>query len=113
MGDSVKKAKEEGRLRAKIGQMLANGLKTKVEPVPQNSNEFNAIVADLRKISEDSPEKTLEKKLVLGGFLAHPYGEDNNRCQECMYYLIHRKWCDLPELSLPVEAEWYCRLWRI
>jgi hypothetical protein len=30
-----------------------------------------------------------------------------------MYFLVHRKWCDLPELSVPVEAEWWCRLWRI
>jgi hypothetical protein len=35
------------------------------------------------------------------------------RCQECMYYLVHRKWCDLPELFVPVEPDWYCRLWRI
>jgi len=34
-------------------------------------------------------------------------GPDQMRCQECMYYLVHRKWCDLPELAVPVEADWY------
>ncbi len=37
----------------------------------------------------------------------YPYGPDQMRCQECMYYLVHRKWCDLPELAVPVEADWY------
>jgi hypothetical protein len=35
------------------------------------------------------------------------------RCLECMYYLINRKWCDLPELSVPAKPDWYCKLWRI
>ena len=34
-------------------------------------------------------------------------------CDTCMYYLVHRKFCELPELMLPVEPEWSCRLWRI
>jgi hypothetical protein len=47
------------------------------------------------------------------GFVNKPHGPDLMRCQECMYYLVHRKWCDLPELALPVEPDWCCRLWRI
>jgi hypothetical protein len=31
---------------------------------------------------------------------------------ECMYFVVHRKWCELPELAWPVEPEWWCRLWR-
>jgi hypothetical protein len=54
----------------------------------------------------------LKNKLIIGGFLNHPYGAEQDRCMECMYYLVHRKWCDLPELAVPVEAEWWCRLWR-
>ncbi len=49
---------------------------------------------------------------MIGGFTDHPYGEDQMRCLECMYYLVHRKWCDLPELAVPVEPDWWCRLWR-
>jgi hypothetical protein len=30
-----------------------------------------------------------------------------------MYYMVHSKCCDLPELALPVEPDWWCRLWRI
>ena len=57
--------------------------------------------------------KDLKAKLVIAGFTNYPYGEDRMRCQECMYYLVHRRWCDLPELALPVKADWWCRLWRI
>jgi hypothetical protein len=52
-------------------------------------------------------------KMVLTGWIDKPYGADRMRCQECMYYLVHRRWCDLPELDLPAEPEWWCRLWRI
>jgi hypothetical protein len=30
-----------------------------------------------------------------------------------MYYKVHRRYCELPELDFPVEPEWSCRLWRI
>ena len=55
----------------------------------------------------------LKSKLVIGGFVDHPYGPEKQRCMECMYYLVHRRWCDLPELAVPVEPDWWCRLWRI
>lgn len=51
--------------------------------------------------------------MVISGFVDHPYGPDKQRCRECMYYLVHREWCDLPELAVPVDADWWCRLWRI
>jgi len=28
-------------------------------------------------------------------------------------YLPNAKWCDLPELPIPVEPDWWCRLWKI
>jgi hypothetical protein len=100
---------KETALRALIGKMLAGGLKTQTEPFPQTDREFGALLVALR----DLPPDNLEAKLVISGFADHPYGPDQMRCQECMYYLVHRKWCDLPELAVPVEADWYCRLWRI
>jgi hypothetical protein len=100
---------KEIALRALIAKMLAGGLKTKTEPLPETDSEFGAILEELR----DLPPNDLEGKLVLSGFANQPYGPDQMRCQECMYYLVHRKWCDLPELAVPVEADWYCRLWRI
>lgn len=92
-----------------IAKLLADGLETQVEPFPETDKEFAGILLELRQLAPDD----LEGKLVIGGFLDHPYGEDKQRCMECMYYLVHRKWCDLPELAVPVEADWWCRLWRI
>ncbi|MEW6353797.1 MAG: hypothetical protein AB1469_05810 [Pseudomonadota bacterium] len=99
---------QEDALRERIAALLRAGLKTKTEPFPENDREFAALLAELQHMADD-----LEGKLVLTGFVDHPYGADQMRCQECMYYLVHRKWCDLPELALPVEAHWWCRLWRI
>ena len=92
-----------------ISDMLAGGLVTQTEPFPETDKEFAGILGELRKLDKDD----LEGKLVLGGFVDHPYGPDNQRCMECMYYLVHRHWCDLPELEVPVEPDWWCRLWRI
>jgi hypothetical protein len=100
---------KEGALRAKIGQILGNGLKTQTEPFPETDREFGNLLVALRELEPGD----LEGKLVLSGFTDRPYGPDQMRCQECMYYLVHRKWCDLPELAVPVEPDWFCRLWRI
>ena len=100
---------QENALRDQIGKMLADGLQTQTEPFPETDREFGVLLNQLR----DLPADDLQGKLVLSGFVDKPYGPDNMRCQECMYYLVHRKWCDLPELAVPVEPEWRCRLWRI
>lgn len=100
---------EENELRRKIEQLLSNGLKTQTEPFPETEKEFTQLLVQLRELPADD----LTAKLVVSGFADKPFGPDQMRCQECMYYLIHRKWCDLPELAVPVEADWYCRLWRI
>jgi hypothetical protein len=92
-----------------IAAMLANGLATQVAPFPETGKEFNDILVELRQLDPND----LKRKLVIGGFVNHPYGPDKQRCMECMYYLVHRRWCDLPELAVPVEPEWWCRLWRI
>jgi hypothetical protein len=84
-------------------------LETRVEPFPETDKEFADILTQLRQLDPND----LKSKLVVGGFLNHPYGPDKQRCMECMYYLVHRRWCDLPELSVPVEPDWWCRLWRI
>src|SRR5271154_1689692 len=98
----------DGQLKA-IATTLANGLATQVEPFPETGKEFNDILVELRQLEPSD----LKGKLVIGGFVNHPYGVDKQRCMECMYYLVHRRWCDLPELAVPVEPDWWCRLWRI
>ncbi|QCI80562.1 hypothetical protein E6W36_10940 [Hankyongella ginsenosidimutans] len=92
-----------------IEDYLNEGLVTKVAPFPETDRQFSAILDELRELDPDD----LRAKLVISGWLLRPHGPDEMRCQECMYYLVHRRWCDLPELSLPAEPEWWCRLWRI
>ncbi len=101
-------AKNAETLRA-IAELLDSGLKTEVEPFPETEKEFLEIVGRLRRLDPDD----LEGKLVISGFLNKPYGPDKLRCMECINFLVNRKWCDLPELAVPVEPDWYCRLWRI
>ncbi|PNG27794.1 hypothetical protein [Methylocella silvestris] len=93
----------------KIAGLMRNGLKTQTEPFPETEREFAAILDQLRALDPEN----IEAKLVISGFVDHPYGPDKQRCMECMYYLVHREWCDLPELAVPVDADWWCRLWRI
>ena len=100
---------DDDRLRDQIGAMMAAGLQTQTEPFPETDKEFGQLLAEVRELAPDD----LKGKLVLTGFADKPYGPDQMRCQECMYYLVHRKWCDLPELAVPVEPDWWCRLWRI
>ncbi|MFX8324030.1 hypothetical protein ABTL43_19660, partial [Acinetobacter baumannii] len=84
--------------------MMAAGLETKTEPFPATEKEFSAILAELRRLDAGN----LKDKRVIAGFVDKPYGPDQQRCLECMYYLVHRKWCDLPELAVPVEPHWWC-----
>lgn len=92
-----------------IAEMLNSGLPTTVEPFPETEKEFAEIVGQLRVLAPSD----LVGKLTIGGFLNHPYGEAEMRCMECINFLVNRRWCDLPELALPVEPDWYCRLWRV
>ena len=94
-------ASDNGAVLKAIADLLEKGLKTEVEPFPETDKEFADILLKLRQLDP----KDLKGKLVVGGFVNHPYGPDRQRCLECMYYL--------PELAVPVEPEWWCRLWRI
>jgi hypothetical protein len=102
-------ADKDAKLRAVIGQMMSDGLVTQTEPFPETDKEFAQILVQLRT----APRDDLRQKLVISGFVNKPYGPEQQRCMECMYFLVHRRWCDLPELAVPVEADWWCRLWRI
>ena len=68
------------------------------------------IVARLHALPDD-----LAQKLTVAGFTPEPVDIDglSQSCETCMYYLVHQRFCELPELLLPVEPEWSCRLWRI
>jgi hypothetical protein len=98
-------------LRQDIAARLAGGLQTECWPRASTSEEVNAIVHRLRVEADDD----LQAKLVIAGFTAHTIvAEDMPQpCETCMYFKVHARFCDLPELMLPVEPEWSCRLWRI
>jgi hypothetical protein len=98
----------EEALRQRITKLLADGLATQTEPAPEDQRQVAAILAQLRALRFN-----LEDKLVKAGLTNHPYGEERRRCQHCMHYSLHGKFCALPELSMPVEPHWYCRVWHI
>ena len=102
---------DDDETRATIAEMLASGLETEVWPRAGTSEEVNEIVARLQvEAGQD-----LEKKLVIAGFTDHTIEADEieQPCETCMYYKVHAKFCELPELMVPVEPDWSCRLWRI
>jgi hypothetical protein len=96
--------------RETIRSMLKNGLATEVFPRADTHEDVLAITRRLREERCD-----IEKKLVIGGFTLLPveHGGMDQICRTCMYYHMRRRHCVLPELDLPVEPEWSCRLWRI
>ena len=101
---------EDAARREEIRALLAGGLRTQVFPRADTSQDFSAILALLIAARGD-----LKSKLVVAGFTPNPimHGDIAQPCKTCMYYLIHRRYCALPELDLPVEPNWSCRLWRI
>ena len=98
-------------LRQEIAGLLAAGLATEMLPRADESALVNEIVTRLRTEAGDD----LTRKLVISGFVNHPVQADGftESCQSCMYFQQHHRHCALPELELPVEPEWNCRLWRI
>jgi hypothetical protein len=100
----------DARERQEIAALLASGLVTEVFPRADTHEEVQTIIARLRAAGRD-----LKSKLVIGGFTDHTieHGGLDQPCETCMYYLVHRRYCELPELDCPVEPEWSCRLWRI
>ena len=64
------------------------------------------------------PPDDLRGKLVIAGFGSSAYQAESDpeieqSCGTCMYFELHRRWCALPELNLPVEPQWSCVLWRV
>jgi hypothetical protein len=108
MGEAMSEG-DSPELRKTITELLALGLETRVEPFPPTEKEFAEILQQLRAVHPDD----LKGRLIISGFKDHPHGPESWRCADCIYYLAHRRWCDLPELAVPVEADWYCRLWRM
>jgi hypothetical protein len=97
-------------MRDRIESLLADGLPTEVFP---RADTHEQVMAYTRRLREEG--RSLADKLRIGGFTLTPVEHEGMRqiCRSCMYYHMRRKWCVLPELDVPVEPEWSCRLWRI
>lgn len=100
----------DGRIWDEIRVLLVGGLKTKVLPRADSHEEVQSIVSRLKVAGNE-----LKTKLVLAGFTLEPVEHERleQLCETCMYYKVHRRYCELPELDVPVEPQWSCRLWRI
>lgn len=96
--------------RQEIERLLADGLQTEVYPRADSHDQVMGIIARLRAAGDD-----LKAKLVIAGMTLETieHGGLEQPCESCMYYVVHRKYCELPELDVPVEPQWSCRLWRI
>ena len=102
---------DDESVRNEIATLLADGLETEVFPRCDTHNDVQKVIARLQALASDD----LKGRLVIGGFTDHTitHADLEQPCETCMYYLVHRKYCELPELDVPVEPEWSCRLWRI
>ena len=101
---------QDTELRERIAGLLAGGLDTDWRIRADDSERFHAVTAALRAAGGD-----LAAKLRIAGFTAHPVPHEgiDQSCESCMYYLVHRRFCALPEIDLPVLAEWSCNVWRV
>lgn len=100
----------DAAVRREAEDLLNNGLETEVFPRGDDHGQVQEIIARLR-----GSDGSLKSRLVIGGFTLNlvDHEEIEQACETCMYYLVHRRYCELPELDMPVEPEWSCRLWRI
>jgi hypothetical protein len=101
---------EDETQRRRIAGLLAGGLATDWQIRADDSERFQAVVAALH-----ASDGELAAKLAIAGFTDHPvlHADIDQACESCMYYLVHRRWCALPELELPVLPQWSCNVWRI
>ena len=96
--------------REQIRALLAGGLGTEAYPRADTHEQVQEFVRRLQEGGKD-----LAAKLVISGFTLRPVQHHDvvQSCRSCMYYLIRRRHCALPELDVPVGPDWSCRLWRI
>lgn len=101
---------DDDTLRNEIENLLIGGLATEAQPRADTPEQINEVIQRLHK-----SDGSLKSRLVIGGLTLKgiEHGGFEQACETCMYYLVHRKYCELPELEIPVEPEWSCRLWRI
>jgi hypothetical protein len=57
----------------------------------------------------------MKDKALIAGLAHAPVTEDGieKSCDNCIYFLPRSLWCELPELNIPVDGDWFCDLWRV
>ena len=100
---------DEAATRKEIRSILEKGTTTEVLPRADTTEQGVAIALRLRTAPD------LKAKLVIGGFALAPVQHEGaeQACETCINFLVHRRFCDQPELQLPVEPEWSCRIWKV
>ena len=101
----------DDKLRNQLKEILEEGLEVELEPRAYEHEQILEVVSRLQKLDKNN----YKSKMRITGFTLTPWGEgeDEQACDTCMYYKVHRKFCEIPELMLPVEPKWSCRIWRI
>jgi hypothetical protein len=74
-----------------------------------SDDSFHEVADQLRATAD------MKKRAVIAGLIHTPIEVDGmeQSCESCIYFLPRSFWCDLPELNIPVDPEWYCKLWRV
>lgn len=114
--DQITRTLSDDILRQQINCVLQAGIETDTS-LPESAQDWQRTLDALERADKNQLLPLLE----IGGFANHSLGDTGSmedgemilRCQECIYYLPKRKWCDLPALPLPVEPDWYCKLWKL
>jgi hypothetical protein len=96
--------------RLLVWKYLEVGLVTEVEPRADDQQAVQDIVSRLK-----SAGKGVVAKMTIAGFYEAPVEHDgiDQSCETCVYFQVHRRYCEMPEIDLPVEPHWSCRLWRM
>ena len=100
--------------RDAIAAALSGGLVTDRAQRAYSAADIHRVIDNLQALALDD----LLCRLRLGGFMLRPYVDKEDpkidqACSTCMYYDLHRCWCNPPKLKLGVEPEWSCILWRV
>ena len=107
-------ADEDTALRRRLEALLDGGLQTDWTNRADTSEKVDDVTRRLQQIPHDD----YAAKLEAAGFTTHPYRppadpELEQKCGTCVRFERNRRFCDLPELMIPVEAEWSCVVWRL
>jgi hypothetical protein len=105
--------KDPDALRERLQALLADGLPTQWRQRAYTNEQVNSVVSRLQALAPDD----YPAKLDVAGFTLDAYRSADielaQDCSTCMYYARAMRFCALPELRLPVQPQWSCRLWRI